>query len=214
MFSRCHVSLQPCGLQYTRLHSPPLSPKVCSNSCLLSRWCYPTISSSAAVFFFCLQSFSASGSFPMSRFFSSDGQSVGASASASDLPMNIQDWFPLGLTGLILQSKGPSRVLSSTIQKALILWCSAFFIVQLPHPYMTTRKTIALTIQTFVSKVMSLLLNTPSRFAIAFLPTSKCLLNFMPAVLSHWKWPFLSSGYLFMVLSLFVELNSTFCDWQ
>ena len=172
MFSLCHVSLRPHGLQYTRLHRPPRSHKVCSNSCPLNQWCYPTMSSSAALFFFCFQSVS-----PVSQFFSSDGQSVRALASASVLPMNIQGWFPLGLTGLIfLQSKGPSRVLSNTIQKALILWCSAVFMVQLSHPYMTTRKTIALTIQTFVSKVMSLLLNTPSRFVIAFLPTSKCLL--------------------------------------
>ena len=93
--------------------------QVCSDSYLLSQWCHPTISSSVALFTSCLQSFPASGSFPMSQFFESGGQSIGASASASVLPKNVQDWFPLGLTGLIsLQSKGFSRVFSSTtIQK-------------------------------------------------------------------------------------------------
>ena len=93
----------------------PLSFRVCSNSCPLSQWCYLIISSSSVPFSFCLQSFSASGSFPMSWLFPSSGQSNGASASASVLPMNIQGWFPLGLTRLIsLWSKGVSRVFSST----------------------------------------------------------------------------------------------------
>ena len=95
------------GLQHARLSCPSLSPRVCSNSCPLSWWCHPTILSSVSPFSSCLQSFPASGSFPMSQFFVSGGQSIGASSSASVLPMNIQDWFPLGLTGLIsLQSKG------------------------------------------------------------------------------------------------------------
>ena len=103
-------------------HQPSLSVTVsqsCSNSCPLSQWCYPTISSSAALFSFCLQSFPASGSFPMSWLFTSGGQSIGVSALASVLPMNIQDWFPLGGTGWIsLQSKGLSRVFSNTtVQK-------------------------------------------------------------------------------------------------
>ena len=110
------------------------------------------------------------------QFFTSGGQSIGASASASILPMNIQDWFSLGLTGLIsLPSKGLSRVFSNS-SKASILWYSAFFIVQLSHPYMTTGKIIALTRLTFVSKVMSLLFNMLSRLVIAFLPRSKHLL--------------------------------------
>ena len=97
------------------LPCPSLSPRVCSDPCPLSQWCYPTISSSATSLFFCLRSFPASGSFPISWFFTSGGQSIEASASASVLPMNIQDSFPLGLTGLIsLQSKGLSRVFSST----------------------------------------------------------------------------------------------------
>ena len=98
-----------------RLTCLSLSPAVCLNSCLLSQWCYLTISSSATPFFFCLQSFPASGSFPVSRLFASGGQNSGASASASVLPMYIQDWFPLGLTCLIsFQSKGLPRVFSST----------------------------------------------------------------------------------------------------
>ena len=111
----------------------------------------------------------------MSQLFATGGQSIGASASASGLPMNIQDSFPLGLTGFIsLQSKGLSRVFSSS--KASILWCSAFFMVQLSHSYTTTGKTIALTIWSFVGKVISLLFNKLSRFVIAFLPRSKRLL--------------------------------------
>ena len=107
-------SLHPHGLQHARLPCPSPTPGACSNSCPLSQWCHPTISSSV-VPFSCLQSFPASGSFPMSQFFSSVGQSIRVSASSSVLPINIQDWFPLGLTGLIsLQSKGLSRVFSST----------------------------------------------------------------------------------------------------
>ena len=93
-------SLQPHGLQHTRLPCPSPPTGACSNSCPLSRWCHPTISSSVVPFFSCLQSFPASGSFPMSLFFPSGGQRIGASASASVLPVNIQDWFPLELTGL------------------------------------------------------------------------------------------------------------------
>ena len=98
---------------------PCPSPTPCSNSCPSSQWCHPTISSSVIPFSSCLQSFPVSGSFQMSQLFASGGQNIGASASASVLPMNIQDWFPLGLTGLIsLLSKGLSRVFSNTtVQK-------------------------------------------------------------------------------------------------
>ena len=119
----------------------------------------------------------------MSRLVTSGGQSIRVSASASVFPMNIQDWFPLGLTGLIsLQFKGLSRVLEQHhhSSKASILWCSAFFMVQLSHPDMTTGKTIASTRQIFTSKVMSLLFNMLSRFVIAFLPRSKRLLITWP----------------------------------
>ena len=110
-------SLQPHAQQHARLPCPSPSPKVCSSSYPLSRWCHPNILSSVSSrFFSCPQSFPASGSLPMSQFLSSGGQSTGVSASASVLPMNIQGWFPLGLTVLItLQSKGLSRVFSSTI---------------------------------------------------------------------------------------------------
>ena len=94
-------SLQPHGLQHTRLPCPSPTPGACSNSCSSSWWCHPTMSSSVIPLSFCLQSFPASGSFPRSQFYASGGQSTGVSASASVLPMNIQDWFPLGLTGWI-----------------------------------------------------------------------------------------------------------------
>ena len=110
-------------LQYTRLLCPSLSPWVCSNTCPSSQWCHPSISSSVFPFSSYLQSFPASESFPMSWLFSSGGQSIGPSASTSVLPMNMQGWFPLGLTGLIsLLSKGLTRVFSSTT-----FWKHQFF---------------------------------------------------------------------------------------
>ena len=112
-------SLWPHGLQHARPPCPSWIPGVYSNPCPLSRWCHPTISSSVIPFFSCLQSFPESGSFPMSWFFPTGGQSIGASASASVLPMNIQDWFPLRWTGWIsLQSTGLSRLFSNiSVQK-------------------------------------------------------------------------------------------------
>ena len=114
-----HIFATPWTGQHARLLCPSPSPRACSKSCPLSRWCHPTISSFAVPFSFCSQSFPASESFPMSRFFASGGQSIGVSASALVLPMNIQDWFPLGWTGWIsLQSRGLSRVFSNTtVQK-------------------------------------------------------------------------------------------------
>ena len=152
-------SLWTHELQHARPPCPSPTPGVYSNSCPLSRWCHPTISSFVIPFSSRLQSFPASGSFPMSQLFASGGQSSGASASASVLPMNIQDWSPLGWTGWIsLQPKGLSRVFSNTtVQKHQFF--SAQLSVQLSHPYMTTGKTIALTRWTFVGKVMSLLFN-------------------------------------------------------
>ena len=165
-------SLRPHGLQYVRLSCPSLSPRVCSESYPLSWWCHSTISSSV-VPFSCLQSFPASGFFPVSQLFASGGQSTGASASASVLPMNIQSWFLLGLTSLIsLQSKRLSRVFSNHSSKASILQHSAFFMVQLSHPYLATGKTIALTIWMFVGKVTFLFFNILSRFVIL----DKCIL--------------------------------------
>ena len=118
-FSVVSDSLRPHGLQQARVPSPSLSPGVCSSSGPLNRWCHPTILSSVVPFSSCLQSFPASGSFLMSQLFASGGQSIGVSASSSVLPMNIQDWFTLVLTGLIsLLSKGLSRVFSNTtVQK-------------------------------------------------------------------------------------------------
>ena len=109
----------PHGLQHARLPCSSPTPRACPNSSPSSWWCHPTISSSLVSFSSCLQSFPASGSFPRNQFFISGGQSIGASVSASVLPINIQDWFPLGLTGWIsLQSKGLSRVFSNTtVQK-------------------------------------------------------------------------------------------------
>ena len=135
-------SLWPHGPQHARPPCPSPTPRVYSNSSPRSRWCHPTISSSVIPFSSCLQSFPASGSFLMSQFFASGGQSLFQHHSS----------------------------------KVSILWRSAFFIVQLSHPYMTTGKTIALTRQTFVGKLMSLLFNMLSRLVIAFLPRSKRLL--------------------------------------
>ena len=122
--------------------------------------------------------FPASGSFPMSQFFASGGQGIGASASASVLSMTIQYWFPIRLTGLLsLQSKGLSRVFSSTAaRKQQFFSAQSSLWSNSQQSYMTTGKTIALTTQTFISKVMSLLFNTLSKFVIAFLPRSKYLL--------------------------------------
>ena len=161
-------SLWPHGLQHTRPSCPSPTPRVYSNSCPLSQWWHPTISSSAVPFSSHLHSFPASGSFQMSQLFTSGGQSIGISASVSVLPMNTQDWSPLGWTGLIsLQSKRLSRVFSSTtVQKHQFFWHSAFLKVQLSHPYITTGKTIALTRQTFVGKVMSLFFNMLSMLVI------------------------------------------------
>ena len=112
-------SLRPHGLQHARPPCSSPTPRVYSNRCPLSQWCYPTISSSVVPFSSCPQSFPASGSFPMSQLFTWGGQSIGVSASASILPMNTQDWSPLGWTGWIsLQSNGLSRVFSNTtVQK-------------------------------------------------------------------------------------------------
>ena len=145
----------------------------------ISRWCHPTISSSV-VPFSCPRSFPASGSFPVSQFFALSGQSIGVSASAwsfspsseySGLIFFRVDWLDL----LSVQGNLKS-LLQHHSSKASILGCSDFFLVELPYPYMTTGKTIALTRWTFVSKVTSLLFNMLSRLVIDFLPRSKCVL--------------------------------------
>ena len=136
-------------LQHVRLPWPSLFPGACSNSCPLNRWCHPTISSSVIPFSSCLQSFPASRSFPMSQFLASDGQSVGVSASASVFPMTLQGWFPLELVGT-------NSLLASLLiffhhhsLEVSVFWHSAFFIVQLSLPYMTTGEIIVLTIHHF-----------------------------------------------------------------
>ena len=142
-----------------------------------SQWCHPPISSSVVPFSSCPQSLPASEAFPMSQLFAWGGQSTGASALASFLPKKSQDWSPSEWTGWIsLQSKGLSRVFSNTTVQKHQFFGTAFFIVQLSHPYVTTGKTISLTRQTFVGKEMSLLLNMLSRLIITFLPGSKYLL--------------------------------------
>ena len=140
-------SLWPRGLQHTRPPCPSPTHRVYSNSCPSSQWCHPAISSSVIPFSSCPQSLPASGSFSMSQFFPSGGQSIGVSASASVLPMNIQDWFPLGWTAWVslLSKTRHLSLLQHHSSKASILLSSAFFIVQLSHPYMTTGKTIVLT---------------------------------------------------------------------
>ena len=170
-------SLPPHGLQHTRLPCPSPTPGVWSNACPLSWWCQPTISPSVVPFSYCLQSFPASGSFPMSQFFTSGGQSTGVSASASVLPMNIQDWFPLGLTGWIsLLSKDLSRAFSNTTVKnhkffgtQPSLWSNSHI-----HTWLQ-KKVIVLTVWTFVGKVMSLLFNMLFGLVIAFLSRNKHL---------------------------------------
>ena len=128
-------SLWPHGLQHAGPPCPSPTPWVYSSSCPLSQWCHPTISSSDVPFFSRLQSCPASGSFLVSQFFTSGGQKTRVWASVSVLPMNVQDWFPLGWTGWIsLQSKGLSSLLQHHNSKASVLWPSAFFTVQLSHP--------------------------------------------------------------------------------
>ena len=171
-------SLQPHESQHARPPCPSPTPRVHSDSCPSSQWCHSAISSSVVPFSSCPQSLPASKSFPMSQLFAWVGQSTGVSALASFLPKKSQGWSPSEWIGWIsLQSKRLSRLFSNTtVQKKPILRRSAFFTVQLSHPYMTTGKTIALTRRTFVGKVMSLLLNMLSRLIITFLPRSKRLL--------------------------------------
>ena len=177
---------RPHGPRHTRLLCPSLSLRVCSNSCLLNWSCPPTISSSLAPFSFCLQSFKAWGSFPVNQLFPSSGQSIGASAKL--LPVNIQGWFPLGVTGLIsLQFKGLSKVYSSTtVWKHLYFGLQPSLLVQPTHLHMTTGKTIVLTIWTFVCKMMPLLFNTLSRFVIASLVAQ--MVKNLPVMQETWVW--------------------------
>ena len=158
-------SLQPHRLQCSRPPRPPPSARVCLSSCTLHQWCHLTISSSVILFSFCLQSFSASGSFPVSRLFTSGGQSFYASASASVLPKNIQGWFPLRLTRLIsLLSKGLLRVFSSTrVWKHLFFWPVVLF------------KSVSLLILWWFSPVVeSGILQFPTIIVLIFISSFSC----------------------------------------
>ena len=149
-----------------------------SNSCPLNQWCDPTMSSSVVPFSSCFQSFPALGSFPVSQFLAAGGQSIGVLLSASVLPVKIQDWFPLGLTGWIsLLSKGLSRIFFNTTIQNHQFFSAQLSILSNSHIHTwLTGKIIPLTRLTFVGKAMSLLFNMLSRLVIAFLPRSKCVL--------------------------------------
>ena len=165
------VNCRVAVLQDCRLPSPPLSLRVCSNTCPLSQWCYPTISSSVAPFSFCPQSFPASGSL-LNWFFTSGSRSIGALTSASVLPVNTGeisfriDWFDLAVQGTL------KNFLQHHSLKASILQCSAFFIVQLSHPYMTAWKTIT-TLTTLVMSLTSLSLGSPCPCEVGYVSYSQ-----------------------------------------
>ena len=192
--------LRPHRLHHIRPPCPSPTPEACSDLSPLSWWCYPTISSSVVTLSY-VQSFPASGSLPMSQFFTSDWSfsfNISPSKEYSGLIPFRMDWLDL----LAVQGTLKSLLLHHS-SKASILWCSAFFIVQLSHPYMTTRKTITLTRRTFVGKVMCLLFNMLSRLVIAFLPRSKRLLiswlQSPSAVILEWKKNSLSLFHCFLV---------------
>ena len=160
-------SLRPHGPQHARLPCPSPTPGVYLNSCPLSRWCHPAISSSVIPFSSQVKSFPESGSFQMIQLLATGGQRTGASG----LTFFRMDWFDLLAVQGTLKS-----LFQHHSSKASILQCSAFLIVQLSHLYITTRKIIALTRWTFVGKVTSLLFNMLSSLVITFLPRSKHLL--------------------------------------
>ena len=166
----CLTLCDPHRLQYLRLPCLSPTPRAYSNSCPLSQWCHPTISSSFILFFSCLQSFPASGPFPNESVlhirwpkYWSFRFSISPSNEYSELISFRMDWLDLLAVQATLKS-----LLQCHTSKASIIWCSAFFIFQLSHPYMTSGKTIALARWTFVGKVMSLLFNMLSRLGIAF----------------------------------------------
>ena len=209
-------SLWPHELQHVRPPCPSPSPGICPSSCPLSWWYHPTISSFAALFSLCLQSFPESGCFPVSQPLASGDQNIGASASASVLAVDIQGWFPLGLTGLIsLLSRVLSRVFSSTtvgkhqfFSTQPSLWSTSHtgeFYMRVLHDYWKDHMAVALTTQTFINKVMSLFFNTLSRFVIAFLPRSKHLDFYSPRLSS--SAPAISSYASFLVLLLPIQTS-------
>ena len=170
-------SLRPHELQHARPPCPSQTPRVHSNSRPLSRWCHPAILSSVVPFSSCPQSLPASESFPMSQLFAWGGQSMEFQLQHHSFQRNPRAHvLQNGLVGLLAVQGTLKSLHQYYSSKVSILWRSAFFTVQLSHPYMTTGKTIALTRWTFVGKVMSLLLNMLSRLFITFLPRSKHLL--------------------------------------
>ena len=178
----CSTLCNLMNCSHTRLPCPPLSPGVCSNSCPLSWWCHPTISSSVTLFFSCPKSSPASGSFLMSQLFASGSQSIGASALASVFPMDIQGWLPWGLVGFIsLLSKGLSRVFSSTT-----VWKHQFFSTQPSGPTLISIhdywKNHNFNYMDFCPQSDVTDFNMLSRSVIAFLPRSKLSVNFVTAV--------------------------------
>ena len=163
------VSPWPHEAQHARPPCPSPTPRVHSDSHPSSQWCHPAISSWVVPFSSCPQSLPASEPFPVSQLFTWGGQSTGVSASASFLPKKTQGWSPLEWTGWIsLQSKGLWGVFSNTTVQKHEFFSAVFFIVQISHLYMTTGKTIALTLWTFVDKVMSMLFNMLSSLVILF----------------------------------------------
>jgi len=168
-------SLQAHELQHIRLPCPSLFSGVGSNSCPLSWWCHPTISSSVTPFFSCSQSFPTSGSFPVNWLFISGGQSIGASASVFQWIFRLIS-FRIDRFDLLIAQGTLKSILQHHSLKASLLWHSTFFMIQLSQPYMTTGKAIDLIIGTFLGKVISLFFNMLPRFAIAFLPRRKHLL--------------------------------------
>ena len=176
LFSHSVVSdsLRPCGLQHTRLPCTSPFPGTWSNSCLLNQWCHPTMSS-VVPFSSCLESCPASESFLMNQFLASGGQRNGVSAFRISLSNEYAGLISFRIDRLVLLAV--QGTLKSLLQhhssRASMLWCSAVFIVQLSHPYMTTGKTTALTRRTIVGNVMSLLFNMLPRLVINFLPRSK-----------------------------------------
>ena len=169
-------SLRPHESQHARPPCPSPTPGVHPDSRPSSQRCHPAISSSVVPFSSCPQSLPASESFPVSQFFASGGQSVGVSASASVLPMNIRTFFRMDWLDLHAVQGTLRSLFQHHSSKASILLCLDFFVVQVSRPYMTTGKTTALARLIFVGKVMSLLFNMLSSLVIAFLPRSTCLL--------------------------------------
>ena len=199
-------SLWPHGLQHTKLPCPLPTPGVYSDSCPLSWWCHPIISSSVIPFSSCLQSFPASESFPMSQLFASASHQVAKvwSFSFSISPSNEYSGlisFSMAWLDLFSVQGTLKSLLQHHSSKASILQWWAFFIVQLSHPYMTTGKTIALTRWTFVGKVMSLLFNMLFRLVITFLPWSKCLRG-----VSHTAWHSAKGAYVCLQVALLNHL--------